>query len=290
MSLTRTALDPIGQEITGIDLGDLSDAEFAQLHDAVLHHGLVVVRDQRLTPEQQVALGHRFGPIEGQEYALGSVHPEVIVIGNVDAEGRVVPRDEMMMRLIQVNEQWHTDSSFREVPASISIFAAVVVPPAGGDTLYASLRSAWLGLTPERQAELRPLRAIHDYAEAYRRTGGSGLPAAISDGITPKSHPLVRVHPETGEECLFVSGHVYGIEGWEPERGRAFAQELIAECTRPEHVYRHRWREGDVLLWDNRSMLHRAEGFSDEHARVMHHVRVAGDGPVIAASGGASGA
>lgn len=281
--LTRP-LEPIGAEISGIDLGAIDDAGFAELHAAVLRHGVVVVREQRITPEEQVALGHRFGPIEGQEYALGSVHPEVIVIGNVDGEGRVVPRDEMMMRLIQVNEQWHTDSSFRDVPASISIFAAVVVPPEGGDTFYASMREGWRALPAKRQAELYGLEAVHDYAEAYRSTGGSGLPASISDGITPKRHPLVRVHPETRETSLFVSGHVYGVDGWEPEAGRAFVQELVAECTRPERVYRHRWQAGDVLLWDNRSMLHRAEGFSDAHARVMHHVRVAGEGPVIAAA------
>ena len=277
-------LEPIGVELRGVDLGPGLDADaFARLKAALLEHGLVVVRDQRLAPDEQVALGRRFGAIEGQEYAMGSPHPDVILISNVDSQGRVVSRDHEMMKTIAINEQWHTDSTFRQVPASVSIFAAVVLPPEGGDTFYASMRRGWLDLPEPRREALRGLRAVHDYGEAYRRTGGAALPAEISDGLPPITHPLVRRHPETGEESLFVSGHVYGVEGREPEEGRALVQELVAWCTRAERVYRHRWQPGDVLLWDNRCMLHRAQGFDGAHARVMHHVRVAGEGPVVAA-------
>jgi alpha-ketoglutarate-dependent taurine dioxygenase len=278
------ALEPIGVELRGVDLAaGLDPAAFSRLHAALLEHGVVVVRDQALAPAQQVALGHRFGAIEGQEYAMGSPDPDVILISNVDAKGRVVPRDHAMMKTIAINEQWHTDSSFREVPASVSIFAAVVLPAKGGDTFYASMRRGWLDLSDARREAVRGLRAIHDYGEAYRRTGGAALPPEISGGLPPISHPLVRCHPETGEESLYVSDHIYGIEGREPEAGRALVQELVAWCTRPERVYRHRWQAGDVLLWDNRCMLHRAQGFDAAHARVMHHVRVAGSEPVVAA-------
>jgi alpha-ketoglutarate-dependent taurine dioxygenase len=278
------ALAPIGVEVRGIDLGPrLDDATFGRLRGLLLAHGIVVVREQKLEPAEQVALGRRFGPIEGQEYSLGSANPDVIMLSNVDGDGRVVPRDHTMMKTIAINEQWHTDSSFREVPASVSIFAAVVVPPEGGDTFYASMRRGWLELPEERRTALRGLRAVHDYGQAYRNTGGAGLPAAISNGLPPIVHPLVRLHPETGEESLYVSGHVYGVEGRDPAAGRGLVQDLVAWCTRPERVYRHRWQLGDVLLWDNRCMLHRAQGFDEAHARVMRHVRVAGSGPVVAA-------
>jgi alpha-ketoglutarate-dependent 2,4-dichlorophenoxyacetate dioxygenase len=183
------------------------------------------------------------------------------------------------MRSITINEQWHTDSSFRETPAAFSIFAAVEIPPEGGETWYASLRRGWEALDSETRDALEGLRAKHDYREAYRRAGAGeafeGMGSALEHW-----HPLIRRHPETGARALFVTGHAFEVEGMQVAEGRALVESLVAFCTEEERVYRHRWRPGDVLIWDNRSMLHRAQGFEERHRRVMHHVRVAGAAPV----------
>jgi len=280
MTLEIEALDPIGARLHGLDLGaGLADAGFEQLHAALLEHGVLVVPGQPLSMPEQVALGRRFGELEGYEFTLASPDRNVIVITNVGPDGNVMPRDATAMRAIEINERWHTDSSFREVPASVSIFAAQRVPEVGGDTFYASLRKGWLSLPEEKRAELHGLRAVHDYAEAYRSTGGE-IPGMEVEDLTAVTHPIVRVHPETGECGLYLSSHTSGVEGMDAEAGRALLDGLLAWCTRQPAVYRHRWAVDDVLLWDNRCMLHRAEGFDETHPRRMHHVRVAGDGPV----------
>lgn len=279
---TTHPLEPIGAELRGLDLGlGLSDPDFAALHEALLAHGVVVLRDQTLDDEQQIALGRRFGKLEGQEFTGGSEQRDLLVVSNALPDGRVARAATGRMKSISINEVWHTDSSFRDVPAAVSIFRAIEVPPEGGDTLYASLRRGWLELDEPRRAKLVGLRAVHDYGAAYDRAGGR-LPEEARRLMTPVSHPMLRRHPETGETCLYVSGHASGVEGLAPDEGRALLEELVGFCTREGRVYRHRWRPGDLVLWDNRSMLHRAQGFDERHRRVMHHVRVAGDAPVVA--------
>jgi alpha-ketoglutarate-dependent taurine dioxygenase len=202
----------------------------------------------------------------------------------VDPEGHVLPDDSHFMRLISINEGWHTDSSFRPIPASFSLFSAIVVPPEGGDTFYTSLQRAWDALGDAEQRSLYGLRGIHDYAAAYRSRGSESGNAVGFDSPSV-THPLVRVHPETGRTGLYLSEHMASVEGLAHDESRAIIDRLIAECTREDRVYRHAWRVGDFAIWDNRSMLHRAQGFDGRHARVMHHVRVAGDVAPLAAQG-----
>ena len=280
MALEVHPLDPIGAEIRGADLRrDVDPDVFDELEAALLAHGVLVLRDQFIDVEDQVVLGERFGPLESRAFDDHAPHPKVIVISNVGRDGDVLPRTSENMQMIAINETWHTDSSFRETPASVSLFSAQVVPEIGGDTFYASLRKGWLSLPEGKQAELHGLRAVHDYAEAYRRTGGE-IPGMEVEDLTAVTHPIVRVHPETGECGLYLSSHTSGVEGMDAEAGRALLDGLLAWCTRQPAVYRHRWAVDDVLLWDNRCMLHRAEGFDETHPRRMHHVRVAGTGPV----------
>jgi alpha-ketoglutarate-dependent taurine dioxygenase len=265
--------DPVGAEICGLDLRELDAASFGRLRAALLEHGVLILRGQRLDDTSQSAVARWFGEPEGLGREMGTEHPEVIAISNVAADGRVLPRSADAMMSLAVNEQWHTDSSFRELPSTVSVFRAEVVPEVGGDTEFASLRAGWLALSDEERAELEPLRLVHDYACSWRRLGADLPPSFHSP---PVSHPLVRTHPETGERCLYLSDHAYAIEGWPADEGRARIEQLIALCTSAERVYRHRWSVGDVAIWDNRCMLHRAEGFDEVHPRVMFHVRVAG--------------
>ena len=281
MTFELARLHPIGAEIRGLHLGaGVSDPDFEALRKNIVEHGLVLLREQSLGDEAQVALGRRFGPLEGLARSPeGEVDP-LIVISNVDAEGKILPDAHESMRSIAINEQWHTDSSFRETPASYSIFRATVVPPEGGATCFASLQAGWDALDPPTRRRLRGLGALHDYRAAFRRAGSK----AAYEGMGAQLecvHPLVRRHPETGRIGLYVSGHAVSVEGMDASEGRALIEKLIGVCTEEGRVYRHQWRPGDVMIWDNRSVLHRAEGFDQRHARVMHHVRVSGSEPAM---------
>lgn len=288
MQLETKRLGPVGVELLGIDLCDeISDDAITELRRTVTHEGLVLIRNQPIEPERHVALGQRFGTIEQLDVDREGQEPSMVVIGNVDQEGRVFPDDDPRMKLISINEGWHTDSTFREIPASFSIFSAVVVPERGGDTFYASLHNAWDALSPDEQAKLYGLRGIHDYTAAYRRRGNEEGGIVGFDG-PQRTHPLVRDHPETGRTGLFISEHMAGIEGWPEAEGQALAEKLIALATSDERVYRHPWAVGDLAIWDNRCMLHRAQGFDQRFPRRMHHVRVGGNELPIAATGPAA--
>lgn len=282
------SLGPIGVELLGVDLrNDLSAESFAALRRLIVDEGFVLFRDQRIAGDAHIALGERFGTLESLNPTSQSTSQDksagLVVIGNVDADGEVLPAEAPFMKLIAINEGWHTDSSFRSIPASFSLFSAVVVPPEGGDTFYASLDKGWNALSEADRRGLYGLNGVHDYAAVYRRLGNqTGSIVGFDD--PPIAHPIVREHPETGRPCLYVSEHIASIEGRSAKESRALLDRLIAETTRPDRIYRHRWQVGDFVIWDNRSMLHKAQGFDGRHARVMHHVRVSGAERPIAAS------
>ena len=272
-------LGPIGVETADIEPGRIPEGEaFEALRAAVLQHGLVILPEQHLERAPHIELARRFGTLEDHGFSEGTAHPEVIPISNLDESGRVRGMHHPSMRTFRINESWHTDSSFRPTPASYSLLAAEVLPRAGGETLFASLRLGWTELPEGERAGLRELRVVHDYKDAYARVEGFVPRGATALG-DPVSHPLVRRHPDTGEPALFLTGHASGIEGLPPDEGKTLLAKLLACCTREDRVYRHRWRPGDLAIWDNRFMLHRTPGFDGESPRVLHHVRVAG-GPV----------
>ena len=294
------SLGPVGIEVSGFDLKRAtseseSGAEaFPALREHVVAEGLVIFRDQTLLPAAHIALGQRFGTleslrVEGDEAsgtkepaALGMDDPALIVIGNLDSEGETFADEDPRMKLMAINEGWHTDSSFRECPASFSIFAAVTLPPVGGDTFFASLHRGWEALAPEEQEKLYGRMGVHDYDAAYRLRGNTSG-NVVGFNMPAVEHPLVRAHPETGRSGLYVSEHVAGVAGMNSSEALPVLDHLIEVTTHPRRVYRHRWMPGDVAIWDNRSMLHRAQGFDSRHPRVMHHVRVAGSELPIAA-------
>lgn len=283
MDFDLRPLDPIGAEIRGVKLSDgLDEADFEALRRLVMEWGVVVLPDQHLTPAEHVALGRRFGVPERGAFNEDTPDPDLILLTNRGRDGKLLALDDVRLRLVAINEGWHTDSSFREIPASFSLFAAVVVPPEGGDTFFASLRHAWEALSPSDQNSVRGLVGIHDYAKAFARFG-STIPGNPIFDLPIVKHPLVRRHPETGETTLYTSEHVMGIDGLPDAQAQPILDRLLRTAIAPERVYRHHFRVGDLVVWDNRSMIHRAQGFDGKHARVMHHVRIAGTEPVEAA-------
>ncbi|NNL66270.1 MAG: taurine dioxygenase [Myxococcales bacterium] len=253
----------LGAEVHGVDLASLDEPAFDAIHRAFLEHHVLLFRDQKLTPDQQVAFGARFGDlyvhpivphIEG--------HPEVIEIFNLGKQRTIT-------------EVWHSDVSFAERPPMASALYAHEVPEAGGDTLFADQHRAFETLSSGMQRMLEGLRAIHT---------GAGLGVALGQGDDWRKHgqlhPVVRTHPETGRKALYVNrGFTVAFEDMTPEESAPLLRFLIAHATAPHFTCRHRWRPGDLVLWDNRSVMHYAIHDHGDAPRRLHRITIEGDAP-----------
>ena len=282
--ITVSKLHPhVGAEITGVDLGQpLDDVSFEVIREAWNQHSVLVLRDQRIDDEQQVEFAKRFGALEETTFTVAADNPYIYELSNVDDEGNILPIGSKKRLFLDVNARWHTDSSFRPIPAMGSILSGRKVPEKErGDTAFASMRVGYETLPDERKRELEGLVAVHDYSYSVGLFDDRMIPQAEIDSVPPVRHPLVRTHPPTGLESLFVSGHIERIEGMPVEEGRSLVADLIAWCTRPEFVYRHRWSQHDLVMWDNRCALHRATVIPTTEPRLMHRATIAGEGPVV---------
>jgi alpha-ketoglutarate-dependent 2,4-dichlorophenoxyacetate dioxygenase len=272
----------IGAEVSGIDLGaPLSAGVFAQIRDAFHEHSVLVFRGQNISDEQQVAFSARFGELERTSFTIAADNPYIYKLSNIDAHGKLLPPDSEKRTFLVVNMRWHTDSSFRVIPAMASALSAREVPATEpGDTEFASMRIGWETLPEDKRAAIEGLSALHSYAYTLGHFGEHGVKKSELDELPSAEHPLVRSDHPTGRKTLFVSGHIERLVGMAPEAGRALKVELIDWCTRPGYVYRHRWRRHDLVLWDNRCALHRATNIPVRERRLMHRTTVAGVGPV----------
>ena len=273
----------IGAEITGVDLRQpLDDASFEIIREAWHEHSVLVLRDQRIDDDRQVEFARRFGALEKTTFTVAADNPFIYKLSNVDDEGNVLPAGSNKRLFLDVNARWHTDSSFRPIPAMGSVLSGRKVPEREhGDTAFASMRVGYETLPDEKKRALEGLVAVHDYSYSLSLFGTGLIPRDEIDSVPPVRHPLVRTHAPTGRKSLFVSGHVERIEGMPVEEGRALVAELIEWCTRPEYVYRHRWRQHDLVMWDNRCALHRATAIPTTEPRLMHRATIAGEGPVV---------
>lgn len=292
------AIDPtdatLGAVVGGVALARMTDDEWRAVHAAFLDRGVLVFPGQFLTDAEQMDFGRRFGElmIESQPFS------------NERADGSLRGRDDPVMQLFRGNEGWHTDSSFQPVSAKASILSARKVPNEGGETEWADMRAAYEALDDGMRERVASLSAHHSLYHSQRRIGaaeditakglaelhgvappasGAGDDADAMPGYRPQSpevvplRPLVKVHPETGRPALYIGRHAHNIVGLAQEESRRLLDELVAFGCRPPRVYGHRWQVGDVVIWDNRRVLHRARPWPANEARVMHHTRVAGN-------------
>lgn len=272
----------LGAEVVGVDLAQpLSNSDFAQIHEAFLAHSVLAIRSQAIDPEDLRAFCRRFGDaiehvIEGFRLAE---KPELFVVSNVQEDGK--PKGA-----IYAGQYWHSDLSYTPEPALGSMLYALEIPSVGGDTMFANMYLAYETLSDTMKDLIAGLRGVHDYSHAYE-TVFSKLPGRppITDEqlakVPPVEHPLVRTHPETNRKCLFVNpGFTRSIVGMTEEESRAVLEFLFAHATRPEFIYRHHWRDHDLLMWDNRCLMHRAVADYDMNEnRHMHRATIAGDAP-----------
>lgn len=261
----------LGAEIGGVDLsGALDDATIAAIRQALVEHHVIFFRDQSLTPEQQLAFGRRFGPLNIHPYVSGMAdHPEVMEIIKE-------PTDK-----INFGGGWHSDMSFLETPAIGSILYAVALPDWGGDTLFASQAAAFDALSPGLQATLEGLNAIHSAEREYAPTGPSAqkresMKISDAEGMAGRfSHPMVKIHPETGRKALYVNpAFTMNIDGWSRRDSKPLLDYLFEHSRKEAFTCRLRWRPGTVAFWDNRSVWHYALNDYPGQRRHMRRVTV----------------
>jgi alpha-ketoglutarate-dependent 2,4-dichlorophenoxyacetate dioxygenase len=246
---------------------------------------VLVFSGQRLDDERQMAFTKRFGPLETTLKSIGQerrLHENMVDLSNVDpqASGRLMDWSDRRMQYQSGNQLWHTDSSFKPVPAMASLLSGREVPPAGGETEFVSMRHAWATLPAETQRRLEGRVAVHSILYS-RSTIAKGLfdPEHETE-LPPVRQALVRANPHHGRKSIYIGSHAWYIEGMAYEESRRLLDDLLAHTTRPECVYQHRWRQWDLAMWDNRCVLHRGRPWdAARHTRVMRRTTLAGEGP-----------
>ena len=268
-------------EITGIDLTvPAARDDFRVIWEAFNEYQILVFRDQAFDDASQIAFSRNFGALETMEaHAANNFNPgHIAVMTNLDAQGNFLPLTDPGMVQRLRNEAWHTDSSFKPVAALCSLLSGRVVPPVGGNTDFASTRAAYAALPGMRKAELEGMIAVHKVAAA-NIANDPGYNDEQKKRLTV-THPLIRTNPVNGRKNVYVGAHAQEIVGMPREQGRALLDELTAFCTQPQFVYSHPWRQHDLVIWDNRSALHRATTFDKtKYRRKMHRTTVAGTTP-----------
>lgn len=261
-------------EVRGVGLADVAERDdaYAFVRAAFEEHSVLLFRGQPITDELQVAYSKRFGPLEIAKVAsLGEGTP-FSILTNIDrATGKLVPPDHKEALRARANQLWHTDSSFKETPALASVLSARMIPPAGGETEFASMRRAWERLPEATRARLAGAISHHDYAHSRGRIAPHLASEREKNALPPVRWPVRWRNPVNGRDALYVASHTCAIEGMQKEEALALLDELIALATAPGHTYLHAWAPGDVIMWDNRATLHRGRPWPDDKPR--HVVR-----------------
>jgi alpha-ketoglutarate-dependent 2,4-dichlorophenoxyacetate dioxygenase len=276
----------LGARVEGVDLaGPVDAAAFQRIFDAFQEYSVLVFHDQRLTDEQQMAFSERFGPLETTLKATGRedrLHPQLVDLSNVDPDhdDRLIGWDDRRMVYQSGNQLWHTDSSFKPVPAMASLLSGREVPPLGGETEFVSMRHTWTTLPEALRASLEGRVVVHSILYS-RSTIALGLfDPEHERALAPVRQALVRANPVNGRKSVYIGSHAWYVEGMSLEESRRLLDDLLARTTRPEYVLQHRWRQWDLVMWDNRCVLHRGRPWdAARHRRVMRRTTIAGEGP-----------
>jgi alpha-ketoglutarate-dependent 2,4-dichlorophenoxyacetate dioxygenase len=262
--------------------------EIEKIMDA---YAVAVLRDQHISDEAHIAFSRRFGELEksphfgvGKGGKVRMRHPELFDVSNLDEDGNILAEDDRRRAFRLANEMWHTDSSFVPGGARYSLLHAMVVPSRGADTEFADMRAAYDSLSPEMREKIEGLVVEHSTYYSRSLIGYQFTPEELTRrSATPQY--LVQTHPSSGRKSLYLASHASHVVGWPEEKGRALLRELTAHATQPQFVYVHKWRAGDLVIWDNRCTMHRATPFPDtDERRDLRRTTVRGDLPIVHAS------
>ena len=267
----------VGAEISGVDVRSLTPAELARIKALFLEHHLLVFSEQELSDVDLQRFAEHFGPLEQNQVrgVDGAVLPPVHRIANVDAEGRPSANP-----LLKSNYYWHTDKAYLKTPSLMTLLWGEEIPPVGGDTHFVSTEEAYDTLSPAMKQRIDGLRVVQDFKHMLDTLGQHDIIRA--DEIPPPVvHPLVRTHPETGRKSLFIANYSNGIVGMDEAEGRQLIKELLEHATQERFIFVQRWKPHDLVIWDNRCLLHRAIPNYDmgKHRRILRRCVVRGDVP-----------
>jgi alpha-ketoglutarate-dependent 2,4-dichlorophenoxyacetate dioxygenase len=272
-------------EVSAIDCAKpLDGRDIDAIHKGMAKHAVLVFHDQPLTDEQQLAFTKRFGDIERYETPghirkrgeerLGS---GVADFSNLTRNGSLMTPDNRIWLFKLGDRLWHSDSSFRPITAGYSLLSGRTIPARGGETEFADMRAAYDALDDETKAEIEDLVCEHSLIYSREAIGFFDLAPEERDHFQPVRHRLVRVDARTGRKSLFLSAHAGAIVGWTIPEARMFLRDLTEHATQPQFVYRHCWRTGDLVVWDNRTTVHRARRFHPGEIRDVRRTTLAGD-------------
>ena len=290
MAITIRQVGPcFAGEVDGIDLAQpLTPEDAAAIHAGMDRYAVLVFHGRPVTLEQQMAFTLALGPIEqaidtGLREANGYRIPTTFAdVSNLDKDQRVFERDNRTRLFALGNRLWHSDSSFKPTPAKYSLLHAHSIPSRGGNTEFADMRAGWDTLDPETQAACEGLVCEHSQIYSRQILGFTDFTDAERARFAPVRQVLVRTHPVTGRKSLYLASHAGGIIGWPVPEARAFLRDLIEHATQRQFVYSHRWRVGDLVMWDNRQTMHRARPFPENEPRDVRRTTLAGDRPTVA--------
>jgi taurine dioxygenase len=285
-SVEVVPLGPIGAEIRGVDLSEnLANDVFQQVKEAFYRHSVIVFRDQHMTPEQQIRFSQRFGDLEKHVLSqyLHPKYPELFIVSNIVENGRNIGAYD-------AGRYWHSDLSYAVKPSLGSLLYAIEVPHDDhgkplGDTCFSSVTMAYDKLSDDVKRQIKGLKAVNSLEHRFKKLQADGdAKAVITDDqkkVSEATHPVVRTHPVTGKKCLFVNeGQTDHIMGLEDEKGEALLKMLCAQSIRPEFQYRHKWRVGDALMWDNCAVQHLAiADYKLPRRRLMYRTTLSGTVP-----------
>jgi alpha-ketoglutarate-dependent 2,4-dichlorophenoxyacetate dioxygenase len=260
-----------GVEVRGIGLIDVasSDAAYRAARAALDEHSILLFRDQAVGDDMQAAFSRAFGPLE--RVKVGSVGFGTFYsrLHNMAPDGSLVPATHRQALTARANQLWHTDSSFKQTPALASVLSARTVPAAGGETEFTSTRRAWSRLPADMRARLCDAVVTHSYANSRDQIDPAMLTAEERAALPPVRWRMAWRNPANGHSALYIASHAYAIDGMGDNEAKALLARLIEGATRPEFTYRHRWRPGDVVMWDNRATMHRGRPWPPDLARSM---------------------
>ena len=281
MSITINKPHPLFvAEIGGVDTGaPMDDATFAEIRRALDDYGVLVFHDQSLDDEKQIAFSKRFGPLEIAGKSNPGVGSPFARQSNLDINtGGVIPSEDRRMIYQKGNYLWHSDSSFKAPPSLCSLLSSRVVPPVGGNTEFATMTAAYDALPDDIKQKLEGLVAEHSLVYSRQTVTPTGaLTAEMKAELPGAWQTMTRVNPVTRRKAIYAGAHCSHVIGWPREEGRAFIKWLNEFATQPQFVYSHAWRDGDLVIWDNRSVLHRATAYDTQgHKRLMQRTTVNG--------------
>ena len=270
--LKTTALHPrFGIEIHDVDLANLTDASFAALREAFEVHSALLFRNQTLDDAAHLALAARFGPIEDRyadERAKGETF-KVPEVSNIRADGTLTQEMDLHTLHLKANMLWHSDSTFMPNPALTNILIGRVVTQSGGQTQLASTRAGWADMPEDMKARLRGRGFWHRYAHSRARISPELAALPMFHKWPDQLWKTLWTNPKTGEDALYIASHAFAVEGLPPEEGTALIDAALSFVTKPEYVFSHTWNVGDVLIWDQRAVLHRATPWDYDEPRKL---------------------